>query len=207
MLERFGIRVTVGVARTKFLAKVASGVAKPDGLLVVPIDGEIAFLHGLPVERLWGVGPVTSRKLRERSITTVAQVAELGEPALVRVAGTGGRTAPPRPRAQSRSAPRGGRSPPSLDGHPTGTRAAAPLARAAQCRSARPDRSAGAAIAEGTPRVPNGDVAPPLRRLLTGDQVAHSARGDGGHSDVAGGRPDSTCSSTRCPRSSSGASR
>ncbi len=89
VLERVGIRVTVGVARTKFLAKVASGVAKPDGLLVVPIDGEIAFLHGLPVERLWGVGPVTSRKLRERSITTVAQVAELGEPALVRILGQG----------------------------------------------------------------------------------------------------------------------
>ncbi len=89
VLERVGIRVTVGVARTKFLAKVASGVAKPDGLLVVPVDGELAFLHGLPVERLWGVGPVTSRKLRERSITTVAEVAGLGEPALVRILGRG----------------------------------------------------------------------------------------------------------------------
>ena len=89
VLERVGIRVTVGVARTKFLAKVASGVAKPDGLLVVPIDGELEFLHALPIERLWGVGPVTSRKLRERSITTVAQVAELGEAALVRILGRG----------------------------------------------------------------------------------------------------------------------
>ena len=70
--ERVGIPITVGVARTKFLAKVASGVAKPDGLLVVPVDGELAFLHALPVERLWGVGPVTARKLRERSIFTVA---------------------------------------------------------------------------------------------------------------------------------------
>jgi DNA polymerase IV len=85
--ERVGIPVTVGVARTKFLAKVASGVAKPDGLLVVPLDGELAFLHALPVERLWGVGPVTARKLRERSITTVAEVARLGEPALVRILG------------------------------------------------------------------------------------------------------------------------
>jgi DNA polymerase-4 len=84
---RVGIRVTVGVARTKFLAKVASGVAKPDGLLVVPTDGELEFLHGLPVERLWGVGPVTARKLRERSITTVAEVARLAEPALVRILG------------------------------------------------------------------------------------------------------------------------
>ena len=80
VLERVGIRVTVGVARTKFLAKVASGVAKPDGLLVVPVDGELAFLHALPVERLWGVGPVTARKLRERSITTVAEVAGSASP-------------------------------------------------------------------------------------------------------------------------------
>ncbi len=87
VLERVGIRVTVGVARTKFLAKVASAVAKPDGLLVVPLDGELEFLHPLPVERLWGVGPVTSRKLRERSITTVAQVAALSEPALVQILG------------------------------------------------------------------------------------------------------------------------
>ena len=57
VLERVGLPITVGVARTKFLAKVASGVAKPDGLLVVPPDGELAFLHPLPVERLWGVGP------------------------------------------------------------------------------------------------------------------------------------------------------
>ncbi len=87
VLEKVGLPITVGVARTKFLAKVASGVAKPDGLLVVPIDGELAFLHPLPVERLWGVGPVTAQKLRDRSITTVAEVARLGEPALVRILG------------------------------------------------------------------------------------------------------------------------
>ena len=66
VLERVGLPITVGVARTKFLAKVASGVAKPDGLLVVPPDGELAFLHPLPVERLWGVGPVTAGKLHDR---------------------------------------------------------------------------------------------------------------------------------------------
>jgi DNA polymerase IV len=87
ILERVGLPVTVGVARTKFLAKVASGVAKPDGLLVVPIDGELEFLHPLPVERLWGVGPVTAKKLRDRSITTVAEVAQLGETSLVRILG------------------------------------------------------------------------------------------------------------------------
>ncbi len=87
LLERVGLPVTVGVARTKFLAKVASGVAKPDGLLVVPIDGELEFLHPLSIERLWGVGPVTAKKLRDRSITTVAEVAQLGESSLVRILG------------------------------------------------------------------------------------------------------------------------
>src|SRR5262245_24952326 len=84
VLDRVGLPVTVGVARTKFLAKVASGVAKPDGLLVVPPDRELAFLHPLPVEALWGVGPVTAAKLRERAVTTVEQVARLGEATLVR---------------------------------------------------------------------------------------------------------------------------
>jgi DNA polymerase-4 len=87
VLEKVGLPVTVGVARTKFLAKVASGVAKPDGLLVVPTDAELDFLHPLPVERLWGVGPVTAAKLRDRSITTVEQVAHLGETTLVRILG------------------------------------------------------------------------------------------------------------------------
>jgi DNA polymerase IV len=85
--ERVGLPITVGVARTKFLAKVASGVAKPNGLLVVPPDGELAFLHPLPVERLWGVGPVTAGKLRDRGITTVGQVAGLGEMTLVSMVG------------------------------------------------------------------------------------------------------------------------
>ena len=87
ILERVGLPVTVGVARTKFLAKVASGVAKPDGLLVVPVDGELAFLHPLPVERLWGVGEVTAAKLHDHRVTTVGEVAGLGEAALVRMLG------------------------------------------------------------------------------------------------------------------------
>jgi DNA polymerase-4 len=81
--ERVGLPITVGVARTKFLAKVASGVAKPDGLLVVAPDRELEFLHPLPVERLWGLGPVTARKLRDRGITTVRQVAIMPESLLV----------------------------------------------------------------------------------------------------------------------------
>src|SRR3954468_1727869 len=87
--ERVGLPVTVGVARTKFLAKVASGVAKPDGLLVVPPDRELDFLHPLPVERLWGVGPVTSGKLHACGVATVGQVAALSEEALVLLLGAG----------------------------------------------------------------------------------------------------------------------
>lgn len=87
VLERVGLPVTVGVARTKFLAKVASGVAKPDGLLVVPPDDELAFLHPLPVERLWGVGAVTASKLHDRGLATVGQVARLPEAALVAMLG------------------------------------------------------------------------------------------------------------------------
>jgi DNA polymerase-4 len=85
--ERVGLPITVGVARTKFLAKVASGVAKPDGLLMVPPSAELAFLHPLPVEQLWGVGKVTSHKLREHHLTTVGQVAALSETSLVELLG------------------------------------------------------------------------------------------------------------------------
>jgi DNA polymerase-4 len=87
VLEQVGLPITVGVARTKFLAKVASGVAKPDGLLVLPPDGELAFLHPLAVERLWGVGPVTAEKLHARGIATVGEVARLPEAALVSILG------------------------------------------------------------------------------------------------------------------------
>jgi DNA polymerase-4 len=85
--QRVGLPISVGVARTKFLAKVASAVCKPDGLLVVPPDEELSFLHPLPVERLWGVGTVTATKLHARGIQTVAEVAALPEAALVAMLG------------------------------------------------------------------------------------------------------------------------
>ncbi|MFA1551676.1 DNA polymerase IV [Actinomadura chokoriensis] len=87
--EEVGLPITVGVARTKFLAKVASGVAKPDGLLVVPPDGELEFLRPLPVRRLWGVGPATAAKLAEFGVTTVGDVAEMPEATLVSMLGPG----------------------------------------------------------------------------------------------------------------------
>ncbi|MFR9803566.1 DNA polymerase IV [Pseudonocardia sp. RS010] len=89
VLAEAGLPITVGVACTKFLAKVASGVAKPDGLLEVPPGGELDFLHPLPVERLWGVGAVTAAKLHALGIRTVGEVADLGEPALVSLLGRG----------------------------------------------------------------------------------------------------------------------
>jgi DNA polymerase-4 len=86
VLDEVGLPITVGVARTKFLAKVASQVAKPNGLLVVP-DDEVGFLHPLPVERLWGVGRVTAAKLHDRGLRTVGQIAALDEAVLVHLLG------------------------------------------------------------------------------------------------------------------------
>jgi DNA polymerase-4 len=85
--EEAGLPISVGVATTKHLAKVASNEAKPDGLLVVSPGAELAFLHPLPVERLWGVGPATATRLREHGIVTVGQLAGLPEGVLVTIAG------------------------------------------------------------------------------------------------------------------------
>ena len=115
ILDEVGLPITVGIARTKFLAKVASAVAKPNGLLVVPPDDELGFLHPLPVERLWGVGRVTAGKLHDRGLRTVGQVAALDETLLVCSPGARIGTAPPRARAQPRPAARPDRTPSALD--------------------------------------------------------------------------------------------
>ena len=85
--DHVGLPITVGVARTKFLAKVASREAKPDGLLLVPPEQELAFLRPLPVRRLWGVGAVTADKLHAHGVATVADVAELSESTLASLLG------------------------------------------------------------------------------------------------------------------------
>lgn len=87
--EDVGLPITVGIARTKFLAKVASVSAKPDGLLLVPPEGELDFLHPLPVGRLWGVGTVTEAALNRRGLVTVGDVAALDEPVLTSMLGKG----------------------------------------------------------------------------------------------------------------------
>jgi DNA polymerase-4 len=85
--EQVGLPISVGVATTKHLAKVASNEAKPDGLKVVAPGEELAFLHPLPVERLWGVGPATAARLREHGIVTVGQLSGLPVEVLMTVAG------------------------------------------------------------------------------------------------------------------------
>jgi len=85
--ERVGLPITVGVARTKFLAKVASGRRQARRPARRASRRELSFLHPLPVERLWGVGPATARKLHERRISTVGEVARLSESVLVTILG------------------------------------------------------------------------------------------------------------------------
>lgn len=85
--ERVGLPISIGVATSKHLAKIASASAKPDGLLVVPPGGELAFLHPLPVERMWGVGPAIGAALQGAGIRTVGELAARGERALVELLG------------------------------------------------------------------------------------------------------------------------
>jgi DNA polymerase IV len=82
-----GLPISIGVARTKHLAKIASQVAKPDGLVVVDPKGEINFLHNLPVELMWGVGPVTRARLAEAGITTIGQLAQRSPNSVQRLLG------------------------------------------------------------------------------------------------------------------------
>jgi DNA polymerase-4 len=85
--EEVGLPLSIGVARTKLLAKMASRSAKPDGLFVVEPERELEFLHPLPVERVWGVGPASASRLRAHGLTTVGEVARLGEGELMAILG------------------------------------------------------------------------------------------------------------------------
>jgi DNA polymerase-4 len=85
--EELGLPISIGVARTKHLAKIASQVAKPDGLVIVDPDNELDFLHGLPVELIWGVGPATSARLVQIGVHTIGQLAKLPERSLERLLG------------------------------------------------------------------------------------------------------------------------
>jgi DNA polymerase IV len=82
-----GLPISIGVARTKHLAKIASQVAKPDGLVVVHPDTELDFLHDLRVELMWGVGPVTKARLAEVGVHTIGQLAQMPGGSLGRLLG------------------------------------------------------------------------------------------------------------------------
>jgi DNA polymerase-4 len=82
-----GLAVSIGVARTKHLAKIASQVAKPDGLVVVDPESELDFLHDLPVELMWGVGPATRTRLAEIGVHTIGQLAQVPGYSLERLLG------------------------------------------------------------------------------------------------------------------------
>ena len=152
VLREAGLRISVGVARTKFLAKVASGASKPDGLLVVEPEREEAFLHPLPIEALWGVGKVTTAKLNGMGIRTVGDVARTSRVRLAPLIGDSAadhlldlangrdpRRVEPRERRKSIGAqsafPRGSRTPGQVDS----------LAAALVDRTARRLREAGRA--------------------------------------------------------------
>lgn len=85
--EELGLPISVGIARTKHLAKIASQVAKPDGLVMVQPGTEREFLRDLPVGLIWGVGPVTEAKLRGKGIVTIGQLAETPGHSLERLVG------------------------------------------------------------------------------------------------------------------------
>jgi len=85
--EEAGLPVSVGVARTKHLAKIASQVAKPNGLIVVEPAYELEFLHPLPVALMWGVGPVTQARLAAQGITTIGELAATPGRSLERLLG------------------------------------------------------------------------------------------------------------------------
>ncbi len=85
--HELGLAISIGVARTKHLAKIASQVAKPDGLVVVDPGVELDFLHPLPVDLMWGVGPATQARLAELGVSTIGQLAQIPGWSLARILG------------------------------------------------------------------------------------------------------------------------
>ena len=181
--QRVGLPITVGVARTKFLAKVASRVAKPDGLLVVPPDREVEFLHPLPVEMLWGVGPVTAGKLHDAGIWIVEEV---GAP-LRAVAGVETwsriRTSAFFPLAQSRSAAGPGWSATPFDRLAKGDGAVAQIVGGHRLGFDWARRPGHPPNEESRTSRTDGDCAIAIRRLHSINAIIHCARSHRPHGD------------------------
>ena len=194
-----GLAISVGVARTKHLAKIASQVAKPDGLLVVDPTTELEFLHDLPVELMWGVGPATKARLAELGVLTIGQLAGISPRSLERLLGRAAseklgalawnrdpREIKTHRRAQSAGAQSAlGKKPAAERGLPTGASS-----------SRRPDRQPPAGQ---VPVRPHGDGAGAVRRSPLGHPLAHAARADFGDGTPCGSGGGS---GARCPRRS-----
>ena len=194
--ERVGLPVTVGVARTKFLAKVASGVAKPDGLIAVPPDRELAFLHPLPVECVWGVGPATARRLHAWNVRTVGELAALSESTLVAMLGraTGRQLSALAHNRDFRRVEPGKRRGSIGSQRALGRRA--PLGRDDRRDARRHRRPDHAAPAGGAAGRADGRPPAPLRRLRARDALAHAAVRDREHA----GDPRSPLAPSSRPR-------
>ena len=173
--EEVGLPISVGIARTKYLAKVASAVSKPDGLLRVSPEGEQEFLHPLPVERLWGVGAITAAKLHADGIRTIGELARREEIELTTAVGKAVGPAPPGARQPARpSAGRDGQAAP-LHRVPVRDRPGRPAQapRGARRAARRPGRPGGASAARR--RADRADLHPaaPLRRLHPSHALGH----------------------------------
>ena len=163
--EEVGLAVTVGVARTRLLAKMASRAAKPDGLLELAQADETAFLHPLAVEALWGVGEKSARKLHARGIRTVADAAARSETDLIAHPGPRGRRLPPRRRAPPRGPGGAAAAAPAQLRRAARARPRAARRRRARRRPARARRPGHAADARRRADRQDADAARPLRRL------------------------------------------
>ncbi len=176
--RRLGLPLTVGIARTKHLAKIASAVAKPDGLLLVPPGDELAFLHPLPVERIWGIGPATAVRLHRIGVATAGELARVPEAELAKILGNAAarhlhalaNNHDPRPVRRRRRRRSIGSQ------HAFGLRRASPAE--IETDLARDRRPGHPAAPGGETRRPHGRSPPPLRRLQPGDPLPHASPPD-----------------------------
>ena len=179
VLSKVGLPITVGVARTKFLAKVASGVAKPDGLLEVPPDRELEFLHPLRCRAALGRGRGDRGEAAQPRADQGRRCRDAARGRAGRDARAGLRAASARVGAQPRSPADRGRPAPAVDRFATGARQIAQVAGDAGRRTGRAGRSGDAADADGGAVRADGHVAAAVRRLQPGDPVAYVAPGNG----------------------------
>ena len=205
MRDEVGLPLSVGIARTKVLAKMASREAKPDGIFTVEPAREREFLHALPVERVWGIGDKTAAKLHREGIATVGQVAALSENAMIGLLGkASGRhvfalatNRERRPQVRSR----GRRSLGSQSGfglrRVNAPEALDPILLSIVDRVTRRLRS-------GELDRPHRDPQAALRRLQAREPLDDARAADGERRDACSRRP-AACSRRRCPRSASAA--